>query len=243
MSDEAKAQPTPRPGREEVHPRVVAFLNERAAFGRRKYDRPLETHNGRDPLIDLMQELGDALEYAMQEYMQRTDAYREGYEAGQKAGLIFGSSQPDLASLQNAERCGYANGEAAGIRATEEKCERVNRELRESLDKRDAAIRALHQEAEERIHEGATRATECDAWRDKCGALEEALKVADSRALDLENRLATAQKQARIDERHLRECLARTEQERYQAACERNRAEAELRTLREKLAALLNEKA
>jgi chromosome segregation ATPase len=174
---------------------------------------------------------------------EKSTAYREGYEAGQKAGLIFGSSQPDLASLQNAERCGYANGEAAGIRATEEKCERVNRELRESLDKRDAAIRALHQEAEERIHEGATRATECDAWRDKCGALEEALKVADSRALDLENRLATAQKQARIDERHLRECLARTEQERYQAACERNRAEAELRTLREKLAALLNEKA
>lgn len=45
---------------------VVKDLAERDRIGRRTYGVPLMSHNGRDPLIDLYEELLDALVYSTQ---------------------------------------------------------------------------------------------------------------------------------------------------------------------------------
>jgi hypothetical protein len=75
-------QPAPVEGAEDVLPHLVAMLRRelgptlaegaigdleaRAAVGLRTYGRSLQTRNGRDPLIDLSQELYDASAYAVQ---------------------------------------------------------------------------------------------------------------------------------------------------------------------------------
>lgn len=57
---------------------VAADLRYRAELGRRKYGTYLTTNNGRDALIDLYEELIDALVYATQYNMQeRSDASAE----------------------------------------------------------------------------------------------------------------------------------------------------------------------
>lgn len=73
------AQPEPTPGTgESVHdvaardcfaygyPRVGRLLQERRSFGYRKYGRLLRPHNGRDPYLDAVEELLDALAYLSQ---------------------------------------------------------------------------------------------------------------------------------------------------------------------------------
>lgn len=49
---------------------VTGLLEERHTFGMQKYGSPLMTHNGRDAERDLLEELGDALFYAHQMYME-----------------------------------------------------------------------------------------------------------------------------------------------------------------------------
>lgn len=46
--------------------RVVAWMRARAEFGRKKYGVPLQSHNGRNPLLDLLQELLDGRAYGEQ---------------------------------------------------------------------------------------------------------------------------------------------------------------------------------
>ncbi len=50
---------------------VVADMSARDKEGRRKYGVPLQPHNGRDVLIDLYQELLDAVVYARQAIFER----------------------------------------------------------------------------------------------------------------------------------------------------------------------------
>jgi len=54
-------------------PGVLDLLRSRSAKGVRTYGRPLATHNGRDALEDLREELADALMYVEQLYRERAD--------------------------------------------------------------------------------------------------------------------------------------------------------------------------
>ena len=45
---------------------VVELMRKRKEFGMRKYGTPLRAHNGRRPMFDLLDELGDALVYYRQ---------------------------------------------------------------------------------------------------------------------------------------------------------------------------------
>ena len=45
---------------------VIADMRERDKIGRRKYGVPLQPHNGRDPLVDLYQEILDSAVYLRQ---------------------------------------------------------------------------------------------------------------------------------------------------------------------------------
>lgn len=88
-------EPPPVPGRAEVAPALCAWLcaayagagledsgsfqdalslvEARAAYGRAKYGTALQTHNGRNPLEDALQELGDLLMYVQQAKMESRD--------------------------------------------------------------------------------------------------------------------------------------------------------------------------
>lgn len=66
-----RRQPLPKEGQVEVMPLVVADLLRRSAQGARKYGRPLQTHNGRDALWDLYEELLDAVQYLRQAIEER----------------------------------------------------------------------------------------------------------------------------------------------------------------------------
>ncbi len=158
---------------------------------------------------------------------KRSTAYREGYEAGQKSAH---STPGDI--CRTCRTFGSVSCYPADV---------------------GRAIRAL-QEAAKR---GESRADERKAWMDKCGALEDQLKVADK---------ATAEAHAQREraEAHFRATLAEVTRERdaalaaelrqaghaekmrcerCQAENERNVARSDLLALRERLAALVNGKA
>ena len=46
--------------------RALTWMRARAEFGRKKYGAPLQLHNGRNPLLDLLQELLDGRAYGEQ---------------------------------------------------------------------------------------------------------------------------------------------------------------------------------
>lgn len=50
---------------------VIEDMRQRDQEGRRKYGTPLQASNGRDPLVDLYQELLDACVYIRQEIERR----------------------------------------------------------------------------------------------------------------------------------------------------------------------------
>ena len=56
-----------------AHPELTALVLERDAFGRSKYGTGLRTHNGRNPLEDGRQEIGDLLQYLQQATMEGKD--------------------------------------------------------------------------------------------------------------------------------------------------------------------------
>lgn len=65
------SQPAPQPGREVVLFHVINDLKRRAEKGKAQYGTYLETHNGRDGLLDLYEELLDAAMYTKQLMMER----------------------------------------------------------------------------------------------------------------------------------------------------------------------------
>lgn len=73
-SDNAAATPQPPPktnGSRPIVDLVVEDLQARKEFGLRKYGTPLQAHNGRDALMDLFQELLDAVLYCKQLIVER----------------------------------------------------------------------------------------------------------------------------------------------------------------------------
>ena len=85
-------EPAPVAGKEDVTPALLDWLTcecpkgfaqgrqdafdlvqKRDAFGRAKYGTGLQTRNGRDPIEDAMQEVGDLLQYVQQARMEGRD--------------------------------------------------------------------------------------------------------------------------------------------------------------------------
>lgn len=69
MSDHEPQKP-PHPGQIEVIPAVIADLEARSEAGKIKYGTALYTENGRDALVDLYQELLDAVCYLKQRLLE-----------------------------------------------------------------------------------------------------------------------------------------------------------------------------
>ena len=78
MSHPAKPEPAPKTGVNEVLPRVIVDLNERSQFGKNKYGTTLQTHNGRDSLMDAYQEALDLVIYLKQCLMERNNEEKKG---------------------------------------------------------------------------------------------------------------------------------------------------------------------
>lgn len=64
-------QPAPKPGGVPVQAVLIEALKQRMDFGLKKYGRPLETHNGRDPLRDMWEEMLDMVSYFTQYILER----------------------------------------------------------------------------------------------------------------------------------------------------------------------------
>jgi hypothetical protein len=71
MTDAATPQPTPTPGKLVILPLVINDLKSRAVMGQFKYGTLLQSHNGRDPLMDLYQEFLDFIMYFRQLIAER----------------------------------------------------------------------------------------------------------------------------------------------------------------------------
>ena len=78
-----KKQPDPKGSGAPITDLVIADLLERKEFGTAKYGEPLRAFNGRDPLIDLYQELIDAVMYVRQQIEEDKES-----EIGQLRKLI-----------------------------------------------------------------------------------------------------------------------------------------------------------
>lgn len=75
MSEESTVeQPTPHGKGPDIAPLVCADIMARSAVGEKKYGEPLKAFNGRDPLVDLYQELLDGAQYIRQAIEERKKA-------------------------------------------------------------------------------------------------------------------------------------------------------------------------
>ena len=85
LSAASTPEPPPERGDRDVPQPLIAFLEDqgyhgaadlvrdRVAFGEQKYGTRLKTDNGRDPIEDARQEIGDALQYLAQAKMEGRD--------------------------------------------------------------------------------------------------------------------------------------------------------------------------
>ena len=64
-----------KPGQEEVLPEVIKDLEARVNYGIEEYGHPLQTHNGRDALMDAYQEKLDDVMYTKQFLMERVNSF------------------------------------------------------------------------------------------------------------------------------------------------------------------------
>ena len=66
--------PPPAPGEKEVWPYVLDDIRQRIEAGRQKYGHYLQTHNGRDALLDAYQEALDLVFYLRQAILERDES-------------------------------------------------------------------------------------------------------------------------------------------------------------------------
>lgn len=59
--------------KQDVTPLLIADLEARAAVGLKKYGRPLQTHNGRNALLDAYEEALDMALYLKQALMEQEE--------------------------------------------------------------------------------------------------------------------------------------------------------------------------
>jgi hypothetical protein len=66
-------EPPPKPSTGDLWKEVIADMEARRDMGVAKYGTPLQTFNGRDPLIDAYQEALDLAVYLKQAIMERQE--------------------------------------------------------------------------------------------------------------------------------------------------------------------------
>jgi hypothetical protein len=71
--DASKKEPMPIVGKDAILPLVINDLKQRNYVGIKKYGTTLESHNGRDALMDAYQEILDAAMYLRQLLAERDD--------------------------------------------------------------------------------------------------------------------------------------------------------------------------
>ena len=76
MAGAATPEPQPTPGQLRVLDLVMADLRARAEMGKAKYGTYLQTHNGRDSLMDAYQECLDLAMYLRQRVEEDKDGGR-----------------------------------------------------------------------------------------------------------------------------------------------------------------------
>ena len=69
--DASTPEQSPTPGKVDISPLVIADIQARRDFGIKKYGTPLQSHNGRDPLVDAYQEALDLCVYLRQAIEER----------------------------------------------------------------------------------------------------------------------------------------------------------------------------
>lgn len=74
VSKADQREPMPTKGKADILPLVIADLLSRDAVGRKKYGTTLQSHNGRDALMDAYQELLDGAMYLRQVIEERREA-------------------------------------------------------------------------------------------------------------------------------------------------------------------------
>jgi hypothetical protein len=74
--DTVSQQPPPHEGKESVTDAVVQDLQDRRDGGVKKYGMELESHNGRDALVDMYQELTDSVLY-LRQYLMEVQDFRQ----------------------------------------------------------------------------------------------------------------------------------------------------------------------
>ena len=70
----AQHEPPPKQGKQDVADLVMVDIQARVEAGRQKYGTKLQTHNGRDALMDAYQEAIDLVMYLRQAMAERDDA-------------------------------------------------------------------------------------------------------------------------------------------------------------------------
>lgn len=81
-------QPTPYAGQQSVTRALMDLLAERERKGIETYGRSLETFNGRDAPRDLVEELIDGAQYALQWQMERAELIRQLQEAREHRRIL-----------------------------------------------------------------------------------------------------------------------------------------------------------
>jgi hypothetical protein len=74
-------QPLPAEGQENVQDALIEHIKQRRALGVQRYGRPLQTFNGRNAVLDLLEELLDGATYAMQVEMEKKAVQARIHEA------------------------------------------------------------------------------------------------------------------------------------------------------------------
>ena len=112
-----KPEPMPRRNEHEsIQSLVRRDLDERERAGIAKYGTPLQPHNGRDPLVDLYQELLDATCYVRQRIReQETDGGMEAYERIARELAWVVAQEVSIRRLDAYERAGQLSTEAARL--------------------------------------------------------------------------------------------------------------------------------
>jgi hypothetical protein len=87
MTDATTQQPLPKPGQEVVLFHVLDDFKRRAETGKAQYGTYLETHNGRDALVDAYQEALDLCMYLKQTIMERDAEQRRQYHIDMQAKI------------------------------------------------------------------------------------------------------------------------------------------------------------
>ncbi len=103
----ATSQPAPTGNGTPVEPVLVELIRQRTELGREKYGTELRTRNGRDALVDALQESLDLNQYLMQRVLELQDdlaraeaelaAVRQNFE---QARTDLGAEQAAVAQLQ-----------------------------------------------------------------------------------------------------------------------------------------------